>query len=347
MYSICIGLGKTNAGDFSVVAEDGFPIAYIGRGSYTGNVTVYSFHKFSRNEGTHLIYIGRYTSIGGNIRIFCDLNHDYRSLYMGVIPELADLSEEASVRERIGQTTKRMDHRGMILIGNDVWIGNDVTLISDVTIGNGAVIGAGSVVAKDIPPYTIWGGNPAVCIGRRFSPEIAMGLQKISWWEWTPSRLMEAGVDMKGEPDAFVSKYVALSEVNLHERELFRPDNDLPVYIMFLDNESEYPTYGDIIEQFITRYNDRSANLIIYYYEEDEQSVAIMETLSGVLSKLEGRVNIFTTNIDPEDDEFAIEGADFMIIGRDIRNIQRISYAFKHDIKCICGANSPIFMRSK
>ena len=28
-------------------------------------------------------------------------------------------------------------------------------------IGNGAIVAAGSVVTKDIPPYEIWGGNPA------------------------------------------------------------------------------------------------------------------------------------------------------------------------------------------
>jgi acetyltransferase-like isoleucine patch superfamily enzyme len=30
-----------------------------------------------------------------------------------------------------------------------------------VHIGDGAIIAAGSVVTKDVPPYEIWGGNPA------------------------------------------------------------------------------------------------------------------------------------------------------------------------------------------
>lgn len=30
-----------------------------------------------------------------------------------------------------------------------------------VHIGDGAIIAANSVVAKDVPPYTIAGGNPA------------------------------------------------------------------------------------------------------------------------------------------------------------------------------------------
>ena len=38
-----------------------------------------------------------------------------------------------------------------------------------VTIGEGAIIGAGSVVTKDIPPYTIAVGNPAI-VGKEFPP---------------------------------------------------------------------------------------------------------------------------------------------------------------------------------
>lgn len=48
-----------------------------------------------------------------------------------------------------------------ILIGNDVWIGSRSLIMKGVHIGDGAIIAAGSVVTKDVPPYEIWGGNPA------------------------------------------------------------------------------------------------------------------------------------------------------------------------------------------
>ncbi|MGZ4106010.1 MAG: DapH/DapD/GlmU-related protein, partial [Tumebacillaceae bacterium] len=48
-----------------------------------------------------------------------------------------------------------------ITIGNNVWIGCRVMILKGVTIGDGAVIAAGSVITKDVPPYTVVGGNPA------------------------------------------------------------------------------------------------------------------------------------------------------------------------------------------
>jgi len=40
-------------------------------------------------------------------------------------------------------------------------IGANSTIIGGITIGEYALIGAGSVITKNIPPYTIWYGNPA------------------------------------------------------------------------------------------------------------------------------------------------------------------------------------------
>lgn len=48
-----------------------------------------------------------------------------------------------------------------VKIGNDVWIGSRVTILPGVHIGDGAIIGAASVVTKDVPSYSVVGGNPA------------------------------------------------------------------------------------------------------------------------------------------------------------------------------------------
>jgi maltose O-acetyltransferase len=54
-----------------------------------------------------------------------------------------------------------------IVIEDDVWIGARVILMPGVRIEKGSIIGAGSVVTKDVPPYTIVGGNPAREIRKR------------------------------------------------------------------------------------------------------------------------------------------------------------------------------------
>ena len=51
-----------------------------------------------------------------------------------------------------------------ILIEDYVWISFNATILKGVTIGKGAIVAAGSVVTKNVEPYTIVAGNPAVVI---------------------------------------------------------------------------------------------------------------------------------------------------------------------------------------
>jgi len=71
-----------------------------------------------------------------------------------------------------------------IVIGNDVWIGEAVRIKPGVHIGNGAAIGYGSIVTKDIPPYTVAAGSPAVARKQRFSDSIIERLEKLAWWQY-------------------------------------------------------------------------------------------------------------------------------------------------------------------
>lgn len=48
-----------------------------------------------------------------------------------------------------------------IIIDQDVWIAANVTILKGVHIGRGAILASGAVVIKDVPPYSIVGGNPA------------------------------------------------------------------------------------------------------------------------------------------------------------------------------------------
>lgn len=51
---------------------------------------------------------------------------------------------------------------GAIKICSKVWVGFNVVILKNVTIGEGAVVAAGSVVTKNVEPWTVVGGNPAV-----------------------------------------------------------------------------------------------------------------------------------------------------------------------------------------
>lgn len=75
------------------------------------------------------------------------------------------------------QKNKKINEQGMktgeppIIIGNDVWIGEKAIILKSVNIGDGCIIGAGSVVTKNVPPYTIVAGNPAIVIKKRNNQE--------------------------------------------------------------------------------------------------------------------------------------------------------------------------------
>ena len=51
-----------------------------------------------------------------------------------------------------------------IKICSKAWIGFDVLILKGVTIGEGAVVGARSIVTKDVEPWTVVAGNPAVIV---------------------------------------------------------------------------------------------------------------------------------------------------------------------------------------
>lgn len=56
---------------------------------------------------------------------------------------------------------------GPILIHSHAWITSDVFIGPGVTIGEGAVVGARSTVMKDVPPWVVVSGNPAIKIKMR------------------------------------------------------------------------------------------------------------------------------------------------------------------------------------
>lgn len=69
------------------------------------------------------------------------LNHGYDDISM-------------SIREQKCTTA-------LIKVEDDCWIGANSVITAGVTIGRHSIVAAGSVVTKDVPPFTVVGGNPA------------------------------------------------------------------------------------------------------------------------------------------------------------------------------------------
>nr|WP_051668119.1 CatB-related O-acetyltransferase [Deinococcus frigens] len=105
------------------------------------------------------VTIGRYTLLGPGVSILGG-DHIFNNVSLPTI---------FSGRPSTPKTT----------IGRDVWIGYGVIVMAGVTIGEGAIVAAGSVVTRDVPPYEIWGGNPAKLIKERFSGEERINHSKI------------------------------------------------------------------------------------------------------------------------------------------------------------------------
>lgn len=93
-------------------------------------------------------------------------------------------------------------------LGADCWIGHGAIIKPEVSIGIGAVVASGAVVTKDVPPFTIVAGCPAVPLRSRFSQALIDRLLALAWWDWSHDRLRAALTDFRSlKAEAFLEKY--------------------------------------------------------------------------------------------------------------------------------------------
>jgi len=98
-----------------------------------------------------------------------------------------------------------LPYKGDTVVGNDVWIGYQATIMPWVHIGNGAIIATHSMVTRDVPAYSIVGGNPAKVIRMRFDDEPIVKLETLAWWDWEKERITEHLGDLTGHLPSFLS----------------------------------------------------------------------------------------------------------------------------------------------
>lgn len=92
-------------------------------------------------DGRLGLSIGDNVNIGGHVQIFT-VGHDPQSDSFG---------------------TKG----GPVHVDDRAYVASRATVLPNVRIGEGAVVAAGAVVTKDVQPYTIVAGVPAVPVGKR------------------------------------------------------------------------------------------------------------------------------------------------------------------------------------
>ncbi|RJE87422.1 antibiotic acetyltransferase [Paenibacillus sp. 1011MAR3C5] len=117
------------------------------------------------------LIIGNYVCIASGVIILMGGNHNHRSDWITVYP----------FAEQIAGS---YEPKGDTIIESDAWIGMNAMIMPGVRIGEGAIVAAGSVVVKDVPPYTIVGGNPAKEIKKRFTDQEIDMLKEMRWYDW-------------------------------------------------------------------------------------------------------------------------------------------------------------------
>lgn len=129
------------------------------------------------------VKIGRYSSIGPNVRIVRG-QHPTRQ-FVSTCPifySTQEILKKSYVSHNIFEEYRYTKDGWSVDIGNDVWIGDEVTIMEGVTVADGTIVAAHANVVKDTEPYSIVGGNPAKIIRYRFDKEDIEFLKRLQWW---------------------------------------------------------------------------------------------------------------------------------------------------------------------
>lgn len=116
------------------------------------------------------LYTGKSVAIDQNVDLY-----DVAPIYIGHFVAISRRAFLCTASHDISDVKRSLVTKP-IVIGNGVWIGAQAYIGPGVTIGEGAVIAANAVVVKDVPAWTVVGGNPAQVIKER-------PVKKEEWYE--------------------------------------------------------------------------------------------------------------------------------------------------------------------
>jgi maltose O-acetyltransferase len=125
---------------------------------------------FTIEAGVHLgtganIRIGSHSGLGDSCRVYGGATIGNNVM---VGPSVTILAQN----HRFDRTDRKIGSQGFQpleppRIDDEAWIGLGVIILPGRVVGRGAIVGAGAVVTRDVAPFAIVGGNPAVVIGSR------------------------------------------------------------------------------------------------------------------------------------------------------------------------------------
>lgn len=160
-------LNKIDSDDVSPKAIKGNHITILKGSLVCENSSIGSYNYIGHNTLISKTEIGRYNSIASNINI----GHGEHPLDL--------VSTSLLVNPVSYEELTKLD----CIITHDVWIGSGATVRRGVTLGIGCVVGANAFVNKDVPPFAVVGGVPAVILKYRFPQAKIDKILASKWWE--------------------------------------------------------------------------------------------------------------------------------------------------------------------
>ncbi len=103
------------------------------------------------------VILGNNVKVRNNVSIYTGVVCD-DDVFLGPSMVFTNVTNPRSAVNRRGQYAKTH-------VGKGASIGANATIVCGHNIGEYAFIGAGAVVTKNVPPYSLWVGNPARQVG--------------------------------------------------------------------------------------------------------------------------------------------------------------------------------------
>ncbi len=132
----------------------------------------YSLEAWTPQWPIDQLFIGDCVCIGAEAVILLGGNHTHRTDWFSLYP-FAEVILDA------------YQGKGDTVIKDGAWIGMRAMIMPGVTIGEGAVVASGAIVTKDVAPYAIVAGNPAVPIRKRFPDAVIEALLALDVYSWS------------------------------------------------------------------------------------------------------------------------------------------------------------------